>query len=1333
MNILNNKLCSHGFLIIFWITLIQGLWSSSLVFAEENFEAKDNILEKIKANPFGMEKSIAIDIDPGFLSGSSQLPSSSFALEPEDLMDQLRNQLIDAGLVDPAPAFAIAADIKLAPISLEGARRIKQNINDHSIKMRTWGKSGAVRMLRGKLLKKTEMAANGFGADIQSNTFSREEQDKMLGRNFLNTYKDLLRINNPEAEFKFIKRQEDELKRCHLRYSQMHKGIPVWPAELIVHLDPEGDVDLMTGTSIPSPQKLVTTPSIDIDQAIYHGISAITDSELAEISEPQLIIYAPVERMPRLAWKMEVNISLTSSWLVMVDAHTGRVLNTLSQVYDANVTGSGTDLFGVDRQLNLWEENGVFYMVDTSKPMFKLNSNPPELALTRGGIIILDAKNKGDINDNKLILPTLSQVTSQNPNSFWLPDAVSASFGLSETYDYFRERHQRDSLDGKGGTMTASVRFAQDIRNAFWHSSIQIMIFGDGLPYAGALDMVAHELTHGVTNHSANLEYQNQSGALNEAFSDIFGEMVEARTKGFPDWLTGSDLGEPLRNMRDPSSLSIGNRRYPSKMSQFIRPDDPFLDPFDNRDSGGVHINSSIINHTFYLLAEGLPGAIGIRDAERIFYRTLTTKLQSQSQFLDARRYAIISAEELFPDDPSRAKKVSEAFDAVEIFDNELTPEPVPTPTNSGPDSTLSIFASASLSSYILFRNEDALGDSSVGESLSFQVAPKRPSVTGDGSIAAFIDAQNDLCFTATDDSSKECLGYPGLVHSVALSPDRHFAAFVFLDDQGEPEKSITIVDLNNNTNQTFPLQAPLIDGGTIDVTRADVLDFTIDGKSLVYDAFNVINFADGTSIGLWSIYRIDLENETVNTLIPPIRDLNIGNPSLGQTKDHLLTFDVLNLTTDLDLIFSRNLFTGETAVVADVQSPAAPFYPSPVYTGDDSAIIYTVKGSVGYSLRKQPLQSDHVTPDGPSSLWLSSSALGVIYRRGEFEGIVSFGLNVAHSGNGSGLVSSSPSGIICAEDCSEEYPKGTIVSLVANPNPGSIFAGWHGAGCSGTGRCEVLVDSNRSVTAEFSAPELSPIDNNLHIRAVIETVEKGGIEAVWSKGGEANTARGDKVIWGHFYASPADVSWGNPNNPELFVKIWFDISGRIDVNYFHVSVPRIQVHTSFSDNTSAPDQSGTTDMSRRYIRHFKNPDGLSFSEENFEDGVSPALDILAPDPSGFHMINNLKIGTQINTVEAGFLEGIWQLGGSSKTARGDEVVWGHFSANSGTVAWGNPDNPELFVKIWFDVSGRIDVNYFHVSVPDIGVFSDSQNDGNYDQRGVTILRDRYTRHEFHR
>lgn len=141
----------------------------------------------------------------------------------------------------------------------------------------------------------------------------------------------------------------------------------------------------------------------------------------------------------------------------------------------------------------------------------------------------------------------------------------------------------------------------------------------DQVMHARALDILGHELTHGITQHSAGLMYSDQPGALNEAFSDIFGQAVEARVEGQADWLVGDGLGSPLRDMRNPRSLNVvPGRPYPSRMSEIVGPGDPLLDRLPGRDNGGVHVNSSIVNRAFYLLAEGLPGAIGMEDAARI-------------------------------------------------------------------------------------------------------------------------------------------------------------------------------------------------------------------------------------------------------------------------------------------------------------------------------------------------------------------------------------------------------------------------------------------------------------------------------------------------------------------------------------------------------------------------------------------------------------------------------------------------------------------------------------------------------------------------------------------
>ena len=189
----------------------------------------------------------------------------------------------------------------------------------------------------------------------------------------------------------------------------------------------------------------------------------------------------------------------------------------------------------------------------------------------------------------------------------------------------------------------------------------------------------------------------------------------------------------------------------------------------------------------------------------------------------------------------------------------------------------------------------------------------------------------------------------------------------------------------------------------------------------------------------------------------------------------------------------------------------------------------------------------------------------------------------------------------------------------------------------------------------------------DLWIRSVINTQEKGPIAAVWEKGGEGTTSRGDRVIWGYFYASPSDVTWGSANNPDLFVKIGFDVSGRVDVNYFHLSVPDIEVYSDYPYDGTVDEQGTTTVQSVRYIRHWYQ-DGQSHSEENSEDGMPAAGYSPEGNPSGVSTINDLKIGSIIHTVEKGPIEAIWRLGGQDTTSRGDQVVWGHFYANPSDV-----------------------------------------------------------------
>ncbi len=283
-----------------------------------------------------------------------------------------------------------------------------------------------------------------------------------------------------------------------------------------------------------------------------------------------------------------------------------------------------------------------------------------------------------------------------------------------------------------------------------------------------------------------------------------------------------------------------------------------------------------------------------------------------------------------------------------------------------------------------LGRREDALGDPAHGTQLATAiVAAARPSVSRNGEFAVFVNAQNDVCLVSTDNSSGEgCLGFPGLVHSVAMSPDSQLFGFVLLDPQGNSDNRISVIDLGANEPKTFTLRAPAYDGpGTNTILRADAMDFTLDGQWLVYDALNAVAFSDGSRLRQWSLYALHLNTGRNLALIPPIRGLDIGFPALSQTSDNFLTFDVFDVARNQSTVYAANLNTGELATIATV----AGSFGVPGYTGDDTAIVFTQRDPsvpLGFSLFRQPLATDHITPQGPASMWLRNADFGVIYRR---------------------------------------------------------------------------------------------------------------------------------------------------------------------------------------------------------------------------------------------------------------------------------------------------------------------------------------------------------------
>lgn len=260
--------------------------------------------------------------------------------------------------------------------------------------------------------------------------------------------------------------------------------------------------------------------------------------------------------------------------------------------------------------------------------------------------------------------------------------AVNEAYDYSgDTYDFYQEVFGRNSIDNRGMRLDSSVHFGTDYDNAFWNG--QQMVYGDGdgqifQRFTMCLDVVGHELTHGVTASTAQLEYQGESGALNESFSDVFGSLVKQRKLGQSsdqaDWLIGAGLftsninGSALRSMKAPGTAyddpQIGKDPQPADMTGF----DPQAD---------VHTNSGIPNHAFYLAAVKIGGNAWEKPG-LIWYRTLTERLQPTSSFQDAADLTVAVAGEQFGAGSLEQKSVQEAWQEVGINPSVATAVRIP-------------------------------------------------------------------------------------------------------------------------------------------------------------------------------------------------------------------------------------------------------------------------------------------------------------------------------------------------------------------------------------------------------------------------------------------------------------------------------------------------------------------------------------------------------------------------------------------------------------------------------------------------------------------------------
>ncbi len=489
-----------------------------------------------------------------------------------------------------------------------------------------------------------------------------------------------------DHQFIELRRSESLAGKELIRFQQFYKGVPLADVQVIVHLK-DGKVIGMNGT----PRRASTLdvrPVLTEEEALASAVQAIGSDKYmwedplnesflkAEQKDPsasflpkgELVISAghnlPAPENLRLVYRFDVySAEPFSYYRIDIDARNGEEVGRTTLLHTDDVPSSSLSLY-----------NGTVDMiVDSLGP----NSYRMREEGRGGGVRTFDMQRSENYSQAVDFTSESSSFLTENDQA-----GVNAHWATEASYDYFLEHHNRDSYDNNGALLRSYVHFSTAYDNAFWDGSR--MTFGDGSTFSPltTLDVVAHELAHGVTQFSAGLVYANEYGALNESFSDIFGAAVEFDKIGNDaNWLIGEDMtasGLGIRSMNNPNANGDPDTYMGSGWAPLSNT------PNGSNDQGGVHTNSGVQNHWFYLLSVGGSGvndngftfnvqALGIDQAAEIAYRNLTTYLTPLSEYEDARLGAMNSAIDLFGESSLQFQAVVDAWDAVGVEKPSLT------------------------------------------------------------------------------------------------------------------------------------------------------------------------------------------------------------------------------------------------------------------------------------------------------------------------------------------------------------------------------------------------------------------------------------------------------------------------------------------------------------------------------------------------------------------------------------------------------------------------------------------------------------------------------------
>ncbi len=858
-----------------------------------------------------------------------------------------------------------------------------------------------------------------LGSLVEKNWNSLEEQS--------NAYlAEIAKIQKSNENFAFeITSKNTTITGTHFRLLQTYRDIEIIGSEAIIHAK-DDQFYAFNGDIVPSFSDFNIAAELSLDDAFVlakdylksEGIEYVdlpTDQLwlLENHSQMKAKLKIKVDKIgnPTLVWAFTIHPNVHERWNVLLDAKVGNLIQIIpafcqlmhnhdvsekrcdhsyaKESQDISLTNSvfgpetaqATDLLGVSRTINVYETGGTYYLIDASRDMFNASfSSFPDDA--KGVIWTLDANNSYPQNSNF----NYGHVTSNN-NNWNNPNAVSAHYNGGEAYEYFKNTHGRNSINGQGGNIISLIRVSDpngnDFDNAFWNGAA--MFYGNGdqafnAPLAKGLDVAGHEMSHGVIQATANLAYQLQSGAMNESFADIFGVMIDR-----DDWKIGEDVANPsvfpsgtMRDMQDPNNGGNSSNFYwqPKHMDDFR-----VLPNTADGDHGGVHINSGIPNHAFYLFAT----AVGKSNAEKVYYEVLENHLTANSEFIDLRLAVIDVAQDLIG---ANGKAAAEsAFDQVGILDGEGNDFQQDINENPGAE----IVMWSDLNQIGLTYLQDLVTDI-----ISNQDHITRPSISDDGSYMAYVDNQNRLIQIDIDWANQTLNesfienNPQNVWRNISVSKDGTKIALLTTAQ----DNSLIVFDRLSGQQQTFQLVNPTTAQGvsTGDVQYADVMEWDLSGEAILYDAFNNLQNNTAQDISYWDIGLIKVWDKSANTfdegqVLKLFNGLaeneSVGNPSFSKNSPYIIAFDFIS--TDFFgeneySILGANIETGEIGLIR--QNSKLGF---PSFSPEDDEVLFSADNSNNENvLGRKSLAADKITGIGDPSILVTGPTWGHWFANGE-------------------------------------------------------------------------------------------------------------------------------------------------------------------------------------------------------------------------------------------------------------------------------------------------------------------------------------------------------------